>query len=348
MPALATISSTARPERAPARPGRPETLRLGYVPLVDAAPLLVAEALGLFEKQGVRVRLSRELGWGSVRDQVLYGQLDAAHAPGGLLFSILCGTHAPPHPVATDLVLNLQGNAITLSRRLWQQGVRDARTLRGMIRSEAPRKRVFAVVSAFSSHLILLRGWLHQAGISPDADVRFAILPPPLVGQHLREGLIDGFCAGEPWNSLAALAGEGWIAETSATLSPRHPEKVLLATASLMEREEYRPLREALVAACRWCELPENRKALVDLLHERLFPRMDRAVLANSLIGPLNNGLQTRSAEPPFHCFHRHDANAASAQRAAWYFDGLAEAGSLSAKPEHRRACLSAFREPNT
>ena len=324
-----------------------DTLRLGYVPLVDAAPLLVAESLGFFEERGLRVQLSRELGWGSVRDQIAYGQLDAAQAPGGLLFSILCGTHGQPRPVATDLLLNLQGNAITLSRRLWQRGVRDARSLRQMIRSESPSKLVFAVVSAFSSHLILFREWLRSAGISPDTDVRFAILPPPLVGQHMREGLIDGFCAGEPWNSLSALAGEGWIVETSATLSPWHPEKVLLATAELMARDEYPLLRSALVKACRWCDLPENRESLVDLLHEKMLSRVSREALANSLVGPMSNGLSTPASSDSIHCFHRHDANAATLQRASWYFDGLVEARSLSAKPEHRRACLSSFRQPN-
>ena len=118
------------------------TFRIGYVPLVDAAPLLVAEALDLYAKRGLAVSLSAELGWGSVREKVVYGELEAAHAPGPLLFSILLGTHSRACGAATDLVLNLQGNAITLSRRFWDRGVRDAHTFKLLLRGEAPHKPV--------------------------------------------------------------------------------------------------------------------------------------------------------------------------------------------------------------
>lgn len=347
MPSANLINYPAKPRGAVAFASRTDTLRLGYVPLVDAAPLLAAESLGYFVKEGLRVRLTAELGWGSIRDKIVYGELDAAHAPGGLLFSILCGTHTPPRAVSTDLVLNLQGNAISLSRRLWERGVRDADSLRLMIRSEAPRRPVFAVVSPFSSHLILLRDWLRVAGIDPDRDVRVALLPPPLVGEHMREGLIDGFCAGEPWNSAAALAGEGWIAATSCTLAPRHPEKILLATDTFRVTDEYRALRAAIVRACKWCDAPENRAALLDLLHEQFRERVSREALENSLVGPMNTGVKIPLSTAPLHCFYRHDANAATPQRAAWFFDGLSEAGSLPGLSEHRRACLKAFHEIN-
>ena len=126
-------------ERASGR--RPATVRIGYVPLMDAAPLIAADALGYFERAGLRVNLEEELGWGSIRDKIVYGELDAAHAPGGLLFSILLGIHAPARSVDTDPVINLQGNAITLSRRLWQKGVTDGDSFRMMIRSESPGNR---------------------------------------------------------------------------------------------------------------------------------------------------------------------------------------------------------------
>ncbi|HEU4677936.1 MAG TPA: CmpA/NrtA family ABC transporter substrate-binding protein, partial [Terrimicrobiaceae bacterium] len=163
------------------------TFRLGYVPLVDAAPLLVAEALGLFANRGLTVSLSVELGWGSIREKLVYGELDAAHAPGPLLFSILMGTDSRACGVSTDLVLNLQGNGITLSRRFWDRGVRDARTFQAMVRSQAPHKPAFAVVARFSSHHFLLRRWLRTAGLDPDRDVRIVVLPPPLVAEHMKE-----------------------------------------------------------------------------------------------------------------------------------------------------------------
>jgi ABC-type nitrate/sulfonate/bicarbonate transport system substrate-binding protein len=126
---------------------RPATIRIGYVPLIDAAPLIAAEALGFFGEAGLRVSSEEELGWGSVRERIVYGELDAAHAPGGLLFSIFLGIDAPPRPVQTNLVINLEGIAITLSSRLWQKGVTDGESLRLMICSESPHKPKFGVVS---------------------------------------------------------------------------------------------------------------------------------------------------------------------------------------------------------
>lgn len=325
MVALAKKSRVPRKSPALTDISRLRTFRIGYVPLSDAAPLLAAEALGYFEQENLQVRLTPELGWGSIREKLVYGELDAIHAPGGLLFSILNGTHARPCDVQTDLVLNLQGNAITLSRRLWQKGVRDVHGLRLMIRSEMPRKPVFAVVSPFSSHLYLLCMWLRSAGINPDTEVRIAILPPPLVGEHMREGQIDGFCVGEPWNSVSALTGEGWIAATSATLAPLHPEKVLATTSSLILTEEYQQLRQAVIKAGQWCEHPNNRKAVVELLQERALPSVSQDAIANAFNPALHNGMEPLPAREPLLCFHRHDANAVNSQRSAWYLEGLKE-----------------------
>lgn len=326
-------------------PARSATIRLGYVPLVDAAPLLVGEELGLFEKAGLSVRLSRELGWGSVRERIVYGELDATQAPGGLLFSILFGTHARPCRVATDCLLNLQGNAITLSRRLWQKGVRDGETLKLMIRSERPHRPVFAVVSPFSSHHHLLRKWLGEAGIDPVRDVRIAVLPPPLVGEHMNNGHIDGFCAGEPWNSSAALAGDGWVVASSETLERGHPEKALIVREDFYagRADEYAALRKAVLAACRYCDGPENRPAVVEILHRRrLFP-CGREVLANSLVGPFSTGMGSLTLKSPFAIFSRNDANRATRQRAAWFLDAVIESGSLRLDSAQRRAGLEAF-----
>jgi ABC-type nitrate/sulfonate/bicarbonate transport system substrate-binding protein len=321
------------------------TFRIGYVPLVDAAPLLVAEALGLYSKRGVAVSLSAELGWGSVREKVVYGELDAAHAPGPLVFSILLGTHSRACAVTTDLVLSLQGNAITLSRRFWDRGVRDAETFRLLIRGEQPRKVVFAVVARFSSHHFLLRHWLRSAGLDLERDVRIVVLPPPLLVEHMREKQIDGFCAGEPWNSAAALAGEGWVIATSSSLAPRHPEKVLLVRNEVIHRqsEGYSALRGAILEAGRFCDQPENRKAVADILHGyQVFP-VAKQVLMNSLVGPFNTGFADLEAKDPFVMFHRGDANRATRERAKWCLETVMETGVLVADGRARRLCLDAF-----
>lgn len=352
MTKVATLpeSAASLPQAAAARPRRLATIRLGYVPLLDAAPLIVAETLGYFERAGLRVCLSEELGWGSVREKIVYGELDAAHAPGGLLFSILFGTHTPPCGVRADLVLNLQGNGITLSHRLWQKGVRDGQTLKLMIRCETPRRPVFAVVSPFASDYFLMRKWLRLSGIDPDRDVRIAALPPTLVGEHMAAGQIDGFCVGAPWNSAVALARQGWVVATSESLEPLHPEKVLITRPELYREraDEYAALRFALVEACRFCDVPENRKKVVDLLHARNFFPCDREALANALSGPFDTGVGKLELRNPFVIFHRNRANEVTRERAQWFLETVLEAGVLSLDARQRRLGLEAFQESST
>lgn len=325
----------------------PATIRLGYVPLLDAAPLVLAEELGYFGEAGLRVKLTPELGWGSIRDKLVYGELDAAPTPGGLLFSILLGTHAPACEVKTDLVLNLQGNAITLSRRLWEKGVRDGSSLRLMIRSELPRKPVFAAVSPFSSHLYLLRKWLRQSDIDPDRDVRMAILPPPLVGEHMVSGQIDGFCVGEPWSSAAALKGDGWIVATSEMLELGHPEKVLAVRPELYRQraDEYARLRQALVRACQYCDAPENRRKIAETLHRRNLFTCQPEAITNALVGPFQTGAGEMDLRQPLLIFHRHSANLATREKALWFLEAAVESGTLRIDPAQRRQALDAFQE---
>jgi NitT/TauT family transport system ATP-binding protein len=331
-------------KKSPARP-KQGVIRIGYVPLVDAAPLLMAEALGLFNDNGLQVKLERELGWGSIREKLVYGELEAAHAPGGLLYSILFGTHTRPCQVSTDLVLNLQGNAITLSRRLWEKGARDAHSFRQLLRSEAPRKPTLAVVSPFSSHNYLLRKWLTAADIRPDRDVRIISLPPALVVEQMVSGQIDGFCVGEPWNSAAVLTDSGWIAATSATIAPLHPEKVLIATHELRQQrsEDYFGLRQALVTAAEFCDTPRGRQELVTLMQERaLFP-FRREVLENSLIGPMQRGFDLPPETAPCLFFSRHDANRASVDRSVWIFQSLTQFAATPVSSVQRQAFIDAF-----
>jgi ABC-type nitrate/sulfonate/bicarbonate transport system substrate-binding protein len=339
------IGKLPRRERAAGR--RPATLRIGYVPLIDASPLLAAEALGYFERAGLRVKLEEELGWGSIRDKIVYGELDVAHAPGGLLYSILLGIDAPARRVETDLVISLQGNAITLSRRLWQKGVTDGDSLRMMIRSEAPQKPKFAVVSQYSSHLFLLHQWLRKSGINPETGVRIVILPPPLVVEHMRQGHIDGFCAGEPWNSVAALGGDGWIAATSASLAPDHPEKILVCTQEMAANfpEEYAALRKAILAGCQYCESAANRSELINLLHERLFVSVSKETLANCLSNQPQAGVLPHSAQGPLIRFDAGDGNRASRERATWILNSLTQTRALPLDPSQRRRCLEAFKD---
>ncbi|MES2706510.1 MAG: CmpA/NrtA family ABC transporter substrate-binding protein [Verrucomicrobiota bacterium] len=328
-----------------ARISQNATLRLGFVPLTDAAPLIVARELGLFAKHGVNVELSRELGWGTVRDKMVYGELDAAHAPGGLLFSLLAGTHSAAVKVRALMLLSKQGNAITLSRRLWEKGAHDGKSLKKIIRVESPRLPVFAVVAWYSTHHHLLRLWLRESGIDPDRQARITVLPPPLVGEHMRAGLIDGFCVGEPWNSAAVLQGDGWIAATSRDLAPGHPEKILFAQAGLMDSrpDDFNALRAALKEACAWCGPAENRPALAAMLKEQVFPSLSVEIVRNALVGPCDLGAGVFAESPAFHLFAAGEEADTTVDQALWILKPLEEGHLRKLSSGQRMAAIAAY-----
>jgi len=306
------------------------TLKLGFVPLVDCAPLVMAQELGLFCKYGLGVNLSRELGWASIRDKIVYGELDAAHALAAMPFAATLGLGSNPCECLSALVLNLHGNAITLAHDLWLRGVRDGASLREEIaRLRHDKTLTFGVVFPFSSHNFLLRGWLASAGISAERDVRIVIVPPPQMVTNLKAGHLDGFCVGEPWNSVAVQAEAGWCIATSAELAPQHPEKILMVTREFAEKhaEQHVALVAALLDACEYCAAPENREQIVTTLARPEYVNARREALLHSFSGEFDFGHDLRRTVPEFCVFSGEGVNEPTAQKAGWVLQHLRESG---------------------
>jgi len=316
----------------PVSTGRPRPLRVGFLPLTDAAPFAVAEQLGLFARHGLRVELRREIGWATIREKIIYGELDAAHALAPMLWSAQLGLGCPPCDVLTALVLNLHGNAITLSRTLRDAGVRDAATFRAVARERRGRQPLtLGVVFPFSSHRLLLRDWLLAAGLDPEHDVRTVVVPPAQMFRNLAAGTIDGFCSGEPWNTLAVREGAGWCPAWSAAQQPGHVEKVLMVTARFAEQRaaEHRALVAALLEACAWCDEPQNRERLAELLASAAYLNLPARVIAPTLLGQFDCGHGRIETVPDFHVFHRGDANVPTPDKAIALQRDLGAAGLL-------------------
>ncbi len=317
------------------RPANLSILRVGFVPLLDCAPLLAAVELGICERNGLRVRLLRQPGWANVRDHVIFGELDAAHAPAGLLLAINAGFAPVPARCLTAFIFNQQGNAITLSKRLHNKGIRDLSDLA----QEARHRRhgemlTLAVVSRYSTHAHLLRQWLSQGGIRPDKDARIVILPPSQMAHSLNAGHIDGFCVGEPWNTVSVSEGDGWLAAHGAVLAPGHPEKVLMVRNDLAEQreDEHLALVASLYEAAAWCADPANRAELAKILQRRAFPALTEEVIYQSLA----------SADAPV--FHGPELHRPVPEKAAWLLGEMSSHGLLSPEAISSTAPLQAFR----
>jgi len=244
-------------------------LRIGFIPLIDAAPLIAALELGYFSEEGLNATLHRQVGWANIRDKLSFGHLDAAHTLLGMPLVSHLGRDSFHEPLLGLMELGAGGNAITVSKDLHTAGVSSAADLAAVIRSQ-PRFARLLIGHVFSSsmHHYLLRDWLASGGIDPDRDVKLCIIPPPQICDHMRGGYVDLFCAGEPWNSLATREGHGVSIVATTDILPRHPEKLLAVTSSYARQNAYQlvPMIRAILRACAWCQRIENRSALARML----------------------------------------------------------------------------------
>ncbi|ASK33515.1 nitrate-binding protein NasS [Alcanivorax sp. N3-2A] len=217
-------------------------VRIGYMPLTDSLPLAVAREAGYFAAEGLDVDLRPEWSWASLRDRLLVGRLDAASMLAPMLLATSLGLGSINQPLTSAFSMGLNGNAVTVSPMLFH-GLRAlaegptpqdmARALNKLVAARSGAggtPLVLAVVFPYSCHAYQLRHWLTVAGLNPDQDVKLVVLPPSQMVDHLRLGHIDGFCVGEPWNSLAALTGAGHCLLSGYQIWENAPEKVLAVT----------------------------------------------------------------------------------------------------------------------
>lgn len=310
----------------------PGPLRIGFVPLTDCAPLVMAKELGLFSKYGLRVELRRELGWATIRDKVIYRDLEAAHAVAGMPFAATLGLGSPACDCLTALVMNQHGNAITVSNDLWKRGVRDAASLRKEITKRGPQQLLtFGVVYPYSSHNFILRAWLNSAAINPDTDARIVVVPPPQMVVNLKAGHLDGFCVGEPWNSVAVQSAGGHCLATSAELAPGHPEKVLMTRRDFAEKNpsQHLALVAATLEACAFCQQPDNQAEVIATLARSEYLGVPEQVLARGIKGELDLGRAEAGQSKDFNVFYSPDANEPSSEKAGWLLRHLRQSGRI-------------------
>ncbi|MDJ1160025.1 CmpA/NrtA family ABC transporter substrate-binding protein [Chelatococcus sp. SYSU_G07232] len=283
-------------------------LQIGFIPLVDAALLVAAREEGFAEEEGLALDLVREASWANIRDKLAVGLFDAAHmlAPAAIATSLGLG-HVEV-PLTVPVALNLNGNAITVSRRLHAElagvaagSLADPRISAGALAGIVARRRrsgrpplVFGTVFPFSTHSYQLRIWLAAARLSVEEDVRVVVVPPPAMARSLEQGMLDGFCVGAPWSLIAVENGAGVLLHPGVDIVGACPEKVLALPRRDFPDDDARMARlvRALARASRWCADPANRPRLAGHLAAAdvldLPARLVERVLAGEL--PLGEG----------------------------------------------------------
>ena len=311
-------------------------LRLGYIPLIDCLPLVIAQERGLFAARGLTVELSCEASWANIRDKLIVGHLDGAQMLAPMLLAASLGVGGVRKPMLTAFSLGLNGNAITVSNRLFAQ-LRDtaqgetaldaARALAAVVRVRSAAQQeplVLATVFPFSSHNYLLRYWLAAAGIDVNRDIKLVALPPQQMVDNLRLEHIDGFCVGEPWNSCAVAMGLGKCLVTGYDIWQNGPEKVFGVTELWQQQHPHThaALLRALDEAAAWIE--DNRAAALQILDRGHYLDVPLEWLAQSLTGDLRVGLaQSRRSAEHFHVFHRYQANFPWRSQAQWFLQQM-------------------------
>ncbi|MDP8965442.1 MAG: nitrate ABC transporter ATP-binding protein [Cyanobacteriota bacterium] len=245
-------------------------LEIGFIPLTDCAPLVVAKEKGFFEKHGLEeVTLNREPNWKAIAKGMATGRLDAAQMVAGMPISLTMGAgNNPPLPMVSALTLSRNGNAITLSKHLYDQGVRTLADFKAALDATPDKVHTLGMVYPSSMHNLTLRYWLASGGIDPDQDVSLTVIPPPQMVSNLKAGNIDGYCVGEPWNSRAVNEGHGFVVATDLDLFPGHIEKVLGVREEWANKypQTHLALVKALLEACQYCDDQRNREEIVGLL----------------------------------------------------------------------------------
>ena len=243
-------------------------LRLGFMPLIDCAPLLAAVRLQLDRKHGLRLQLHRQASWAAVRDKLLAGELDAAHALTGLVHGVQWGIGGVQADLSILLTLNRNGQGIVLSNSL-SQALIAGRSLSEAF-SGLGRPPVLAQTFPTGTHAMWLYYWLAAHGVSPLHAIRSVAMPPPQMADALARGELDGYCAGEPWAQQAETLQVGRRLVASGEIWPDHPEKVLACRRDFatLEPETAVALTATLLEACRWLDEPGNRKQAAAWLAE--------------------------------------------------------------------------------
>jgi ABC-type nitrate/sulfonate/bicarbonate transport system substrate-binding protein len=336
-------------------------LKIGIIPLTDCAIIAVAKEKGFFRKYGLDVTISREPSWASIRDKVMFGDLDAAHMLAPMPLACTLGLGTPPVPMMSAFSLGLNGPAITVSNALFDQiretdpiGVfaypASARPLHAAI---AARKHAglplltLAVVFPFSVHNYYLRYWLAATGIHPDRDVKIIVVPPPRMADELKAGNIDGFCVGEPWHQMAIDAGLGRVLITGYELWNNAPEKVLGVTQEWVRQHPntHHAMLCALLEAARWLEFPEGRVAAAEILSKPGYVGVPASAIKTPLMGTYRYSLDSiKRPLPDFHVFARYAANFPWVSHGIWHLTQMYRWGQLTTPCDMPALARSVYR----
>lgn len=327
---------------------------VGFIPLVDSAPLIAAQEMGFAEAEGVAFDLVRAPSWSSIRDMLAFGRVDAAHMLSPVPVAMALGLGGVSTALAAPMVLSVNGNTVGVDTALAARmraagygfGFDDPRAAgRALIDAAEGRLRL-GVPFPFSMHAELLYYWLSALGLPAPQGVEIRTVPPPLMADAIAAGEIDAFCVGEPWGSIAVEQGAGELLLPGAAIWSFAPEKVLAVRNDWAESEPQllgRVMR-AIWRAGRWLSQEDSHTTAAELLARAEYLDVPSEVIDRALTGRLTiNGKGEERQVPGFVTFHEGAASYPWRSQAAWIGTQLAARTGLD-RAEAARAAKAVFR----
>ena len=333
------------------------SLRIAFLPLTDAAVLAVAREKGFAEEEGLSLDLVRTTSWATLRDRLVFGQVQAAQMLAPLAVAVTLGLSQQPAPLSAPYKLNVNGNMLVMAADFAQAldpdvaqrlddplgTAHDFAAAIGLWR----RKPVIGVVHRYSSHAIMLRYWLASAGVDPDRDVLLRVVPPSLTVEAMRAGEIDGFIAGEPWGSAAVDAGLAEAVAIGERIWRRGVEKVLAFRTPWLEEnpQTVDALIRALVRAAAWCDEPDHHEALAHLLSQPHYVDQPAELILRALSGSIVARPDMKPLQmPDFMLFSREATPFPWRSQSLWLYSQLVRWKMVDHTPGNAGKAAAVFR----
>lgn len=314
---------------------------VAYLPLVDAAPLIIAQEMGFAESEGISLDLVPASSWSSLRDMLAFGRVDAAHMLSAMPVAMALGLGGVRTEISAVANLSVNGNVIGVSRALEQKmrdkgyffdfkdPVRAAEVLASVV--EGDRSITFGVPFPFSMHRELLDYWISN---TPLAEIAYEVrtVPPPLMARALADGEVDAFCVGEPWGSTAVDSRAGALLLPGNAIWAFAPEKVLGVRSEWADSEPLLlgRLMRAVWRAGRWLKDNERRGAASEILSRSRYLDVPAEMIDRALLGrfTVSSHGEQRDCDH-FVVFHDGAATFPWRSQAKWMAARLAERNGL-------------------
>ena len=270
-------------------PVEKKELKIGFIPITCATPIIMAEPMGFYKKHGLDVQVYKASGWAMIRDMSINSETDATHMLTPMPLAISMGIGSQEVPYVMPAVENINGQAITLHVK--HKGVKEAKDMKGF---------KFCVPFDYSMHNFLLRYYLAEGGVDPDKDVQIRVVPPPEMVANLKAGNVDGYLAPDPFNQRAVYEEAGFIFMLSKEIWPGHPCCAFAARKEFAEKNPntFQALFKSIVEATQYAHQASNRKEIAAAIAPRNFLNQPVEVVEQVLTGVFPDGLGNNKNVP--------------------------------------------------